>query len=65
MPDAVVIPGRLHGPAAPLLMYSGDVGRSTGRGCAPAFQPEIEAWVDGGRVVAAAEEFLDAIGWGI
>ncbi|WP_030435604.1 alpha/beta hydrolase [Actinoplanes subtropicus] len=30
MADAVVIPGRLFGPGAPLLMYTGDVARSRG-----------------------------------
>jgi pimeloyl-ACP methyl ester carboxylesterase len=30
MADAVVIPGRLFGPGAPLLMFTGDVARSRG-----------------------------------
>jgi pimeloyl-ACP methyl ester carboxylesterase len=30
MADAVVIPGRLFGPCAPLLMFTGDVARSRG-----------------------------------
>ena len=30
MPDAVVVPGRMFGPAAPLLMYSGDVAEERG-----------------------------------
>jgi pimeloyl-ACP methyl ester carboxylesterase len=30
MPDAVVVPGRLFGPAAPLLMYCGDVAEARG-----------------------------------
>jgi len=30
MADAVVIPGRLFGPGAPLLMYTGDLARSRG-----------------------------------
>jgi pimeloyl-ACP methyl ester carboxylesterase len=30
MPDAVVVPGRMFGPAAPLLMYSGDVAQERG-----------------------------------
>jgi len=30
MPDALVVPGRLYGPGAPLLMYSGDVAEARG-----------------------------------
>jgi hypothetical protein len=30
MPDAVVVPGRMFGPAAPLLMYCGDVAQERG-----------------------------------
>jgi predicted alpha/beta-hydrolase family hydrolase len=30
MADAVVLPGRLYGPSAPLLMYTGDVAESRG-----------------------------------
>ena len=30
MPDAVVVPGRMFGPAAPLLMFAGDVAQERG-----------------------------------
>ena len=54
MPDAVILPGRLYGPAAPLLMYTGDVAER--RGATPhrhwwsreppdPFEAGIEAWV--------------------
>src|SRR5688500_7169703 len=56
MADAVVIPGRMGGPWAPLPMYAGDVAESRGatvhRHCWTAdhpdpFEPDVEAWVHG------------------
>ena len=56
MPDAVVIPGRLYGPSAPLLMYAGDVAERRGATVhrhswteepGEPFEPTIEAWVHG------------------
>ncbi|MGN9909216.1 alpha/beta hydrolase [Phytohabitans sp. LJ34] len=54
MADAVVIPGRLYGPGAPLPMYAGDVAERRGatlhrfewsRRSPDPFQPSIEQWV--------------------
>lgn len=54
MVDAVVIPGALFGPNAPLLMYAGDVAKRRGAVVHPYSwsrefpqpdQPEIESWV--------------------
>jgi hypothetical protein len=54
MADAVVIPGRLFGPAAPLPMYAGDVAERRGaavhrhdwaRQPPHPFEPPIERWV--------------------
>ena len=56
MADAVVIPGRLFGPAAPLPMYAGDVAQRRGAAVhrhswSPDIprpdRPEIENWVRG------------------
>jgi hypothetical protein len=54
MADAVVIPGRMFGPGAPLPMFAGDVAERRGATVhrhswsqpppAP-FEPEVEAWV--------------------
>lgn len=54
MPDAVVIPGRMFGPGAPLPMYAGDA--AAGRGASvhrhswsqqppTEFGPQLERWV--------------------
>src|SRR5687767_3635902 len=54
MPDAVVIPGRMFGPASGMLMYVGDVAERRGATlhryawsqAAPSpFEPPIEGWV--------------------
>ncbi|BCB90154.1 alpha/beta hydrolase [Phytohabitans suffuscus] len=54
MPDAVVIPGRMFGPAAPLLMYAGDVAERRGATLHRHYwsaeppdpsQPPVEQWV--------------------
>jgi pimeloyl-ACP methyl ester carboxylesterase len=54
MADAVVIPGRMYGPSAPLLMYCGDVAERRGATVhrydwshepPQPFEPEVEAWV--------------------
>jgi len=54
MPDAVVVPGRLFGPASPLLMFGGDVAELRGAtvhryswSAEPPDHrtPEIEGWV--------------------
>jgi hypothetical protein len=54
MADAVVIPGRMFGPAAPLPMYAGDVAERRGATLhrhewsqepPDPFQPAIERWV--------------------
>jgi hypothetical protein len=64
--DAVVIPGRLYGPAAPLLMYCGDVAERRGATVhrydwseepPKPFEPEVEAWVQN-----EITPLLDAIG---
>jgi pimeloyl-ACP methyl ester carboxylesterase len=56
MADAVVIPGRLFGPAAPLPMYAGDVAERRGATIhrhswsqepPNPFDPQIEGWVCG------------------
>ncbi|WP_328419625.1 alpha/beta hydrolase [Micromonospora sp. NBC_00389] len=56
MADAVVIPGRMFGPGAPLLMYAGDVAESRGATVhrhswsedpSRPDRPEIESWVRG------------------
>jgi pimeloyl-ACP methyl ester carboxylesterase len=56
MPDAVVIPGRMGGPWAPLPMYAGDVAENRGATVhrhwwteepGDPFEPDIEAWVHG------------------
>jgi pimeloyl-ACP methyl ester carboxylesterase len=56
MSDAVVIPGRLYGPASGLLMYTGDVAERRGATVhrhywttepPNASDPEVEAWVRG------------------
>ncbi|HEX6871956.1 MAG TPA: alpha/beta hydrolase [Micromonosporaceae bacterium] len=56
MADAVIVPGRLYGPNAPLLMYSGDVAERRGAAIhrhtwsaePPDFtKPGIEDWVCG------------------
>lgn len=66
MPDAVVIPGAMFGPTAPLLMYAGDVLERRGATVhrhwwsepRPAFtEPGIESWVCG--EIAA---LVDAVG---
>jgi hypothetical protein len=56
MPDAVVIPGRMFGPASGMLMYVGDVAERRGatlhrrpwsqEPSAP-FEPPVEGWVAG------------------
>lgn len=54
MPDAVVIPGRMYGPAAPLPMFAGDVADRRGAKVhrmewtaepPHPFEPGIEQWV--------------------
>jgi pimeloyl-ACP methyl ester carboxylesterase len=54
--DAVVIPGRLYGPAAPLMMYAGDVAERRGAAVhrhswseepPKPFEREVEGWVCG------------------
>jgi pimeloyl-ACP methyl ester carboxylesterase len=56
MTDAVVVPGRMFGPAAPLLMYAGDVAEQRGATLhrrewsqepPHPFEPSIEQWVHG------------------
>ncbi|MFG3706448.1 alpha/beta hydrolase [Micromonospora sp. NPDC047670] len=66
MTDAVVIPGAMFGPGAPLLMYAGDVAEQRGatvhrHSWSQEFpkldQPEIESWVRG-----EIDPLVDAIG---
>lgn len=64
--DAVVIPGRMYGSAAPLLMYSGDVAERRGltvhrhvwSGEPPGpYEPEVVGWVE-----HQLTPLLDAVG---
>src|SRR6266545_4584515 len=63
MPDAVIIPGRLYGPAAGLLMYSAHVAELRGttvhrhewRGDPPT-TPDVEDWV-----CASVTPLLDSV----
>jgi hypothetical protein len=66
MADAVVLPGRLYGPTAPLLAYAGDVAERRGAtvhrlswSAEPPkpFEPEVEAWVHG-----EVAPLLDSVG---
>ncbi|SCE96387.1 Alpha/beta hydrolase family protein [Micromonospora coriariae] len=66
MADAVVIPGRMFGPGAPLLMYAGDVAEQRGATVhrhawseepARPDAPEIEGWVRG-----QIAPLIDAVG---
>jgi pimeloyl-ACP methyl ester carboxylesterase len=66
MVDALVLPGRLYGPAAPLLMYAGDVAERRGvtvhrhswsQEPPKPFEPEVEDWV-----CAEVWPLLDALG---
>ncbi|MEN3307332.1 MAG: hypothetical protein V7603_3534 [Micromonosporaceae bacterium] len=68
MADAVVIPGRMFGPAAGLLMYAGEVAQRRGvsvhrhswSGEPPKpTEPEVESWVCG-----EVSPLLDALGGG-
>jgi pimeloyl-ACP methyl ester carboxylesterase len=66
MADVVVIPGGMFGPAAPLLMYAGDVAERRGATvhrhswsteCPHPNEPEVESWVRG-----EITPVLDAVG---
>ena len=66
MSDAVVFPGGLYGPAAPLLMYAGDVAERRGATVNRHYwstqppnpsEPEVEAWARG-----EALPVLDSVG---
>ena len=66
MADAVVIPGRLFGPGAPLLMFTGDVARSRGAqvhrhewaGTPPEGLDGLEPWVRAQLLPLPADEPL-------